>query len=57
MKDYEDLDYEDLYHLSGEYSNYVVEFYRYHDEGSEYPVCVWEFYQNEYQEILMENAK
>lgn len=54
MKDYEDLDYDDLYHLIGEYSNYVTEFFEEHGCG-ECQVCIWEFYENEYQEILRRN--
>ena len=54
FKPYEDLDYEDIFHLVGEYSNYVQEFPENHDENS-WPVSVYEFYENEYQEILNEH--
>ena len=55
MRDYEDLDYDDLFHLIGEYSNYVTEFFNKHEEGSEYQVSIYEFYENEYQDILRKN--
>jgi len=51
MVKYEDLEYEDLLHLAGEYSNYIMEF---DCEQSGHPVCIYEFYKNEYQEIINE---
>ena len=42
-----ELDCDELVHLSEQYSNYVVEFYDDHGDG-EYPVCIMEFYDNEY---------
>jgi len=50
---YEDLEYEDLLHLTSEYSNYIMEF---DCKESGHPVCVSEFYEYEYQEILKENS-
>lgn len=47
----EDLDREDLLFLIGCYNNYVIEFYDDHEEGM-YPVLVYEFFDNEFQEIL-----
>ena len=55
MVSIEDLDREDLLFLIGCYNNYVVEFYDEHEEGM-YPVSVYEFYDNEFQEILKENS-
>lgn len=49
MKKYEDLEYDDLFHLAGEYSNYVTEF-DYENSGT--PVSIYEFYEYEYQEII-----
>lgn len=55
MINIEDLDREDLLFLIGCYNNYVVEFYDEHEEGM-YPVSVYEFFDNEFQEILRENS-
>lgn len=55
MVNIEDLDREDLLFLIGCYNNYVVEFYDEHEEGM-YPVSVYEFFDNEFQEILRENS-
>lgn len=55
MINIEDLDREDLLFLIGCYNNYVVEFYDEHEEGM-YPVSVYEFFDNEFQEILKENS-
>lgn len=49
------LDREDLLNLIGYYNNYVIEFYDNHDKEMT-PVSVYEFFDNEYQEIL-ENQK
>lgn len=49
------LDREDLLNLIGFYNNYVIEFYDNHEKGMT-PVSVYEFFENEYQEIL-ENQK
>ena len=49
---YEDLELGDLFHLAGEYSNYVQEF-DYEKSGT--PVSIYEFYECEYQEIVGEN--
>ncbi len=51
----EDLDREDLLFLIGCYNNYVVEFFDDHEEGM-YPVSVYEFFDNDFQEILKENS-
>lgn len=55
MVSIEDLDREDLLFLIGCYNNYVVEFYDEHKEGM-YPVSVYEFFDNEFQEILKGNS-
>ena len=44
-----DLDYEDLCRLLQEYNSYIMKF-DYTNSGI--PVCVAEFYENEYQEII-----
>lgn len=49
------LDREDLLNLIGFYNNYVIEFYDNHEKEMT-PVSVYEFFENEYQEIL-ENQK
>lgn len=51
MKEYEELNIDELFHLTGEYSNYVMEF-DYENSGT--PVCIYEFYECEYQEYLKE---
>lgn len=55
MVSIEDLDREDLLFLIGCYNNYIIEFYDEHEEGMT-PVCVYEFFDNEFQEILKENS-
>ena len=52
----EDLDREDLLFLIGCYNNYIVEFYDEHEEGM-YPVSVYEFFDNEFQEIFKKRRK
>lgn len=50
-----DLDYEDLCRFINEYNYYIQHtmYERIIDLGcEEYPVSVWEFYENEYQDIL-----
>lgn len=51
----EDLDREDLLFLIDCYNNYVVEFYDEHEEGM-YPVSIYEFFDNEFQEILRKKS-
>lgn len=55
MNSLEDLDREDLLFFIGCYNNYVVEFYDEHEEGMQ-PVSAYEFFDNEFQEILREQA-
>ena len=55
MINIEDLDREDLLFLIGCYNNYIVEFYDEHEEGM-YPVSIYEFFDNEFQEILREKS-
>lgn len=52
----EDLDREDLLFLIGCYNNYVVDFFEEHEEGM-YPVSVYEFYENEFQDIIKEETE
>lgn len=47
--EYDELDWEDIHRVAREYSNYVMEF-DYEESGT--PVCIREFYENEYQEII-----
>lgn len=51
----ENMDKEDLLYLLGCYNNYVVEFFDTHEEGMQ-PVSVYEFFENDYQEMI-ENKK
>lgn len=51
----EDLDKEELLKFIKEYDNYVVTFYEEHDLG-DIPVCIYEFYYNDYQ-MLKEELK
>lgn len=55
MINIEDLDREDLLFLIDCYNNYIVEFYDEHEEGM-YPVSIYEFFDNEFQEILREKS-
>lgn len=50
MTEIEELNKEDLLKLLEEYNNYIVYFYDEHDYGS-VPVGIYEFYNNEYQEL------
>lgn len=52
----EDLDREDLLFLIGCYNNYVVDFFEEHEEGM-YPISVYEFYENEFQDIIKEETE
>lgn len=48
-----DNDYFALWDLIVEYNYYVINYPKSHDvEGGQYPVCLEEFYDNEYQAIL-----
>lgn len=52
-----EYDWYALVDLIVEYNNYVMKYPEDHDvRGGNYPVCLEEFYDNEYQEIL-ENRK
>lgn len=46
IKKYEDLELGDLFHLAGEYNNYIQDF-DYEKSGT--PVSIYEFYECEYQ--------
>lgn len=50
-----ELDREDLLFFIGCYNNYVIEFYDDHKDGMQ-PVSVYDFFDNEFQEILREQA-
>lgn len=52
MTKYEDLKLDDLFHLAGEYNNYIQDF-DYENSGT--PVSIYEFYECEYQEIRGED--
>jgi len=49
----ESLDRDDLLFFMGTYNNYIVDF-DYKNSGQ--PVCVYEFFENEFQEILEEQG-
>ncbi len=51
MKTVEQLNGAELLNLLNEYNIYIMDFYDTHSSG-EYPVSVYEFYHNEYQDIL-----
>lgn len=55
MINIEDLDREDLLFFIGCYNNYIIEFYDEHEEGM-IPVCAYEFFDTEFQEILREKS-
>ena len=50
IKSYEELDIDELFHLSREYSNYVQECSYCEDK----PVSIYEFYEVQYQKYLKE---
>lgn len=54
MNSLEELDREDLLYFIGCYNNYIVEFYDTHEESMQ-PVCAYEFFDNEFQELLKES--
>lgn len=56
MNSLEELDREDLLFFIGCYNNYIVEFYDEHEEGMQ-PVCAYEFFDTDFQEILKERAE
>lgn len=56
MSNIEDLDREDLLFLIGCYNNYVVDFFEEHEEGMQ-PVSVYEFFENEFQDIIKEETE
>ena len=53
IKSYGELDIDELFHLSGEYSNYVQECSYCEDK----PVSIYEFYEIQYQQIIKEQKK
>lgn len=56
MNSLEELDREDLLFFIGCYNNYIVEFYDEHEEGMQ-PVCAYEYFDTDFQEILKERAE
>lgn len=52
----EDLDRDDLLFFIGCYNNYIVDFYDNHEEGMQ-PVCAYEFFDNEFQEIIKQDKE
>ena len=52
IKQYEDLDIDELRHLADSYSNYVQEF-DYHNSGT--PVSIYEFYEYDYLDFVNED--
>lgn len=53
MNSLEELDREDLLFFIGCYNNYIIDFYEQHEEDM-FPVCAYEFFDTEFQEILKE---
>lgn len=53
MNSLEELDREELLFFIGCYNNYIIDFYDTHEEGMQ-PVCAYEFFDTEFQEILKE---
>lgn len=49
MLNFEDLSKKELIDLIVAYNDYVIEYFEEHEEGN--PVCVSEFFDNEYQEM------
>ena len=56
MNNLENLDREDLLFFIGCYNNYIVEFYDNHEKEM-CPVGAYEFFDNEFQEILRKQAE
>lgn len=48
-KSYEDLDIDELFHLAGTYSNYIIDF-DYENAGQ--PASIYEFYQYDYWQLV-----
>lgn len=46
---YEDLNIDQLFHLAGSYSNYIVDF---DYENARQPVSIYEFYQCDYWQLI-----
>lgn len=46
-----DYSKDELIDIMVEYNNYLMEYPETHDAGS-YPISLWEFVDNEYQDIL-----
>ena len=53
MNSLEELDREDLLFFIGCYNNYIIDFFDNHEKGMQ-PVCAYEFFDTEFQEILRE---
>lgn len=53
MNSLEELDREDLLFFIGCYNNYIIDFFDNHEKGMQ-PVCAYEFFDTEFQEILKE---
>lgn len=56
MINLEDLDREELLFFISCYNDYIIDFYDTHEEGMQ-PVCAYEFFDNEFQEILREKGE
>ena len=54
MKNLKALNKKELLSFIKYYNDYIINFYEDHEEGME-PVSVYEFFDNEYQEILNED--
>ena len=56
IKLYNDLNIDELFHLSGEYNNYILN-YDYDKCKTIKPESIYDFYEFEYQQILKEQKK
>lgn len=56
MNSLEELDKEELLFFIGCYNDYIISFYDTHDKSMQ-PVCAYEYFDTDFQEILEERAK
>ena len=52
----DEMDKEELLFFIDCYNNYIIDFFDEHEEGMQ-PVCIYEFFDTEFQEILKERAR
>lgn len=51
----DEMDKEELLFFIDCYNNYIIDFFDEHEEGMQ-PVCIYEFFDTEFQEILKDRA-